>query len=239
MVDGDDTYDAAAAPELINRLREEQLDMVNGARTGDAVEAYRSGHRFGNQLLTWLVGAMFGRRFNDILSGYKVFSRRFVKTFPALTEGFEIETELTVHALELRLPVAEVPTAYRERTLGSVSKLRTYSDGGHILLTIARLLKAERPLEFFSVWAALFLLVGVVLAIPIVDVYLQTGLVPRFPTSFVVVGLGLLAALSLASGLILDTVTQGRRELKRLAYLSYPPSAMGQEPLTEVPRATR
>jgi hypothetical protein len=182
-------------------------------------DSYRSGHRFGNWMLTGLVGAMFGRRFTDMLSGYRAFSRRFVKSFPALAQGFEIETELTVHALELNLPVAEVQTPYKERPPGSTSKLKTYSDGWRILLTIVRLWKAERPLGFFATIAAILAGTGVLLALPLLQTYLETGLVPRFPTAFLVVGLMVLSALSLASGLILSTVTQGRREMKRLAYL--------------------
>lgn len=219
LVDGDDTYDASAAPRLVERLLRERLDMVSGARVSTSADTYRAGHRFGNWMLTGLVGAMFGRRFTDMLSGYRAFSRRFVKSFPALAQGFEIETELTVHALELNLPVAEVQTSYKERPPGSASKLRTYSDGLRILSMIVRLWKAERPLGFFAMIAALLAGTGLLLALPLVGTYLETGLVPRFPTAFLVVGLMVLSALSLASGLILSTVTQGRRELKRLAYL--------------------
>lgn len=218
LVDGDDTYDATEAPRLIQLLLEAKLDMVNAARVTDIKESYRAGHRFGNWFLTSMVAKMFGARFKDMLSGYRVFSRRFVKSFPAQARGFEIETELTVHALELKLPVGEVETAYKERPPGSVSKLRTFRDGYRILLTITRLLKNERPLLFFSALSVLLAGVGGVLVVPIVQTYLETGLVPRFPTVILVVGLMILAALGLACGLILDTVTHGRREMRRLFY---------------------
>ena len=219
MVDGDDTYDAEAAPRLVDMLIDERLDMVNGQRVTDVEAAYRPGHRLGNKVLTGLVGLCFGREFSDILSGYRVFSRRFVKSFPALSRGFEIETELTVHALELRLPIAEVAIAYKDRPEGSVSKLRTYVDGFRILTTIVNLAKGERPLLFFSlIWGALASL-SILLAAPLFPTWFQTGIVPRFPTAILSTGLMLLAFLSLACGLILDTVTHGRREVKRLAYL--------------------
>ncbi len=221
LVDGDDTYDAGAAPALVRKLRDEQLDMVNAARVTEAVAAYRPGHRFGNALLTGLVARIFGNRFRDILSGYRVFSRRFVKSFPALAAGFEIETELTVHALELRMPVAEVDTAYRERTGGSESKLHTWRDGARILRTIVALAREERPLLFFSVLFALLSALALGLAAPLVPTYLRTGLVPRLPTALLSTGLVILAFLGLACGIILDTVTRGRRELKRLHYLRW------------------
>jgi hypothetical protein len=219
LVDGDDTYDASAAPRLIERLRDDGLDMVNASRRAKSEGSYRPGHRFGNALFSSTVRFIFGPALQDLLSGYRVLSRRFVKSFPALAEGFEIETELTVHALELKLPLAEVVTDYRERPVGSVSKLRTWRDGFRILWTIARLLKAERPLELFSVLAFLAALTAIVLAIPIFRTFLEIGLVPRLPTAVLSVGLMLIAALSLACGLILDTVTRGRRELRRLFYL--------------------
>ncbi|HZZ83777.1 MAG TPA: glycosyltransferase family 2 protein [Anaeromyxobacteraceae bacterium] len=228
LVDGDDTYDAAAAPALIRALEDGQLDMVNAARMTDEVAAYRPGHRFGNALLTGLVARIFGNRFRDILSGYRVFSRRFVKSFPALAAGFEIETELTVHALELRMPVAEVDTAYRERPRGSASKLCTFRDGARILRTILLLAKEERPLLFFSGVCAMLLATALALSAPLVPTYLATGLVPRMPTALLSTGLAILAFLSLACGLILDTVTRGRRELKRLHYLSW--RAPGAQP---------
>jgi glycosyltransferase involved in cell wall biosynthesis len=222
MVDGDDTYDAASAPVLIRRLMEESLDMVNGAREEISDLAYRRGHRFGNQLLTGLVAWFFGERFNDMLSGYRIMSRRFVKSFPALASGFETETELTVHALQLRLPIAEQMTPYRERPPASASKLRTIPDGIRIMRLIARLIREERPLEFFSTIAVLLVLASIVLAVPLLAEYWRTGLVPRLPTAVLSTGFMLLAFLSLMSGLILATVTRGRMEAKRLQYLSVP-----------------
>ena len=222
LVDGDDTYDAARAPDLVERLLEQQLDMVNAARVAVADEAYRPGHRQGNVLLATLVRQVFGDRIRDLLSGYRVFSRRFVKSFPALSTGFEIEAELTVHALELRMPLMEIDTAYKERPAGSQSKLRTVHDGFRILKTIAILVKEERPMPFFSLVFALLTLTSLVLAYPIFVEFFETGLVPRFPTAILSTGMMMLAFLSLACGLILDTVTHGRRELKRLHYLSIP-----------------
>ena len=222
LVDGDDTYDAASAPALLGRLLEESLDMIIGARTEDSTSAYRRGHRLGNRLLTGLVAMFFGERVGDMLSGYRVMSRRFVKSFPALASGFEIETELTVHALQLRLPISEVLTPYRERAAASASKLRTIPDGIRIVRLIARLIREEKPLEFFSAVAVLLAIASVVLAIPVVATYLQTGLVPRLPTAVLSVGLMLVAFLSLACGLILATVTRGRVEVKRLQYLGIP-----------------
>ena len=223
LVDGDDTYDAASAPAMVRLLVEDGLDMVNGARVSDAAAAYRRGHRFGNRVLTGLVAAIFGDRVSDMLSGYRVFSRRFVKSFPALSQGFETETEFTVHALELRMAIGEVSTPYKERPPGSASKLRTYSDGARILRTIIVLVKEERPLQFFSVAAGLLLLLSLGLGVPVVAEFMQTGLVPRLPTAVLATGLVLLASLAMASGLILDSVTRGRREFKRLAYLAVPP----------------
>jgi glycosyltransferase involved in cell wall biosynthesis len=223
LVDGDDTYDASAAPVLVAKLLDEQLDFVNAARVSTAVEAYRRGHRFGNWMLTSLVRVIFGRQFGDMLSGYKVLSRRFVKSFPAMAAGFETETELAVHALELRMPWAEVPTAYKERPDGSASKLRTYRDGTRILLLIARLVKDERPLQFFGLLALALVATAVALTIPLAVTYVETGLVPRIPTAILAVGLVLLGMLSFVSGLILDMTTRTRQEMKRLAYLSIPP----------------
>jgi glycosyltransferase involved in cell wall biosynthesis len=220
MVDGDDTYDASAAPMLVEKLLDENLDLVNAKRIHEDHEAYRPGHQFGNTLLTSLVASIFGKRFEDMLSGYKIFSRRYAKSFPALSSGFEIETELTVHALELRMPVAEVDTSYGARPEGSESKLSTYTDGYKILKMIGKLIKEERPLQFFSVVFGLFALTSIILMIPVVTTYMETGLVPRFPTAIMATGLMLLGFLSLACGLILDTVTRGRHELKRLQYLN-------------------
>jgi hypothetical protein len=221
LVDGDNTYHAPSARAMVRRLVGERLDMVVGSRlTASDDSAFRRGHRFGNRLLTGFVALLFGRSFTDILSGYRVFSRRFVKSFPALAAGFETETELTVHALELRMPVAEIVTPYGARPDGSQSKLHTYSDGLRILMTIVKLFKEERPLAFFTILCAVLSLSALVLAYPLLLTYLETGLVPRIPTAILATGLILLGFLSLAGGLILDTVTHGRHELKRLAYLS-------------------
>ncbi|HEY0836666.1 MAG TPA: glycosyltransferase [Azospirillum sp.] len=222
MVDGDDTYHAPSAPLMVRRLWDEQLDMVNGQRVTEIVAAYRPGHRLGNRVLTGMVAQVFGHRIQDMLSGYRVFSRRFVKTFPALAAGFETETEFTVHALELRMPIAEVKTPYKDRPEGSVSKLRTFRDGFRILKTILVLVKEERPLAFFSAIFAILITAALALAIPVLATYMQTGLVPRLPTAVLSTGLTLLAFLSLTCGLILDTVTHGRREMKRLRYLTIP-----------------
>lgn len=222
MVDGDDTYDAAAAPLLIEKMISENLDMVNGKRVSNAELAYRPGHKFGNKLLTSLVKMFFGSGIDDMLSGYKVFSRRFTKSFPSLSSGFEIETELTVHALELRMPIAEVDTVYGSRPEGSESKLSTFADGFRILRTIAILIKGERPLQFFSAIFGMLLIAALILSIPLITTYLETGLVPRLPTAVLITGMTLLSFLSLACGLILDTVTRGRQELKRLQYLNVP-----------------
>jgi glycosyltransferase involved in cell wall biosynthesis len=220
MVDGDNTYDASAAPMMIQKLIDENLDLVNGKRVHEDTEAYRAGHQFGNTLLTSLVAMIFGKRFEDMLSGYKVFSCRFAKSFPSLSSGFEIETELTVHALELRMPVNEVETRYGARPDGSESKLSTFADGYRILKTIAILIKEERPLQFFSSLFFLLALTSIVISIPVISTYLETGLVPRFPTAILATGMMLLAFVNLACGLILDTVTRGRQELKRLQYLA-------------------
>lgn len=231
LVDGDDTYDPQIAPKLVQLLLDKQLDMVNGARVSTIQEAYRFGHRFGNQALTGLVQFIFGKQFGDMLSGYRVFSRRFVKSFPAISSGFEIETELTVHALELRMKTAEVPTHYKERPAGSSSKLNTIRDGLRILRMIGHLVKEERPLMFFGYAFAVLALLSVGLAVPIVMEFLETALVPRLPTAVLSLGIMLLAFLSMACGLILDTVTHSRRELKRLAYLNVPAPKW---PMTEV-----
>ena len=222
LVDGDATYPADEAPAMIGRLIDDHLDMVSGAREPQHQGAYRPGHRFGNRFITVLVGLTFGRRFSDILTGYRVLSRRFVKSFPALSKGFEIETEITVHALEMRLPSAEVPIPYYERPEGSSSKLHTVRHGISILKTILILIKEERPLEFFSILCAVFELAAVILAWPVVMEYLETGLVPRFPTAILSTGLALLGFMWLACGLILDTVTHSRQEIKRLNYLALP-----------------
>ncbi len=220
LVDGDATYDAPSAPAMIAKLIDERLDMVVAARIDRETAAYRRGHRTGNRLLTGFVAHMFGRSFTDILSGYRAFSRRFVKSFPILSGGFEIETELTIHALELELPVGEVATPYYSRPLGSASKLSTYSDGFRILWTVLKLYRAERPLSLFGAFGLALVIISIGLAVPIVVTYVQQGLVPRLPTAVLSTGLMLLGFLSIACGLILDTVTRGRRELKLLAYLA-------------------
>ena len=222
MVDGDGTYDATAAGALVQKLMDDGLDMVVGSRVDEHPDAYRPGHRFGNVLLTRTVALLFGDTFSDMLSGYRVFSRRYAKSFPAAATGFEIETELTVHALQLHMPAAEMATRYGSRPEGSVSKLSTWRDGWRILFTIGRLFKNERPLMFFSLGFAACTVVSIVLAIPLFDEYLRTGLVPRFPTAILCTGLMLLGMILLACGLILDTVTRGRIEAKRLAYLAIP-----------------
>jgi glycosyltransferase involved in cell wall biosynthesis len=221
LVDGDATYDAESARGMIGRLLEDRLDMVAAIRVDRAHTAYRPGHRAGNRLMTRFVALVFGRAFSDILSGYRVFSRRYVKSFPVLSRGFEIETELTVHALELDLPVAEMETPYYPRLAGSASKLNTWRDGFRILWTIVRLYRSERPFQFFSGIAAILAGAAIILAIPIIATFVRDGLVPRLPTTVLATGLMLAAALSFMSGLILDTVTRGRRELKLLAYLSH------------------
>ncbi len=222
LVDGDDTYDAAAAPAMVRLLVEGQLDMVTATREGAGLEPFRRGHRAGNVLLSGMVRWVFGDRVSDVLSGYRVFSRRFVKSFPALSEGFETETEFTVHALELCMPIGELCTRYRGRPVGSASKLRTWVDGLRILRTIVKLVKQERPLQFFASAGALLLAAGVGAALPVVLEYVRTGLVPRLPTAVLATGLTLAAMLALACGLILDSVARGRKEMKRLAYLAVP-----------------
>ena len=220
MADGDLTYDPAAAPAMVDMLLADQLDMVVGTRRHDGRDAYRGGHVLGNKLFTSLLASLFGRSFSDIFSGYRVFSRRFVKSFPVLSAGLEIETEISVHALELRMPVGEVETAYGARPEGSHSKLSTYRDGSRILRTIVTLYRIERPVLFYGSIGALLLAVAVILAIPLIVTYLHTGLVPRVPTAILVTGITIIAVLCFFAGLILDTVTRGRREVRRLAYLA-------------------
>ncbi len=222
MADGDATYEAAAAPGLIDLLVSDQLDMVVGARKSEVEAAYRRGHRLGNAMLTGMLAWLFGRSFTDILSGYRVFSRRFVKSFPVLSEGFEIETEISVHALELRMPVAERVTAYAARPEGSESKLSTYRDGWRILRTILTLFRIEKPLAFFGIIGAALALIAVVISIPLFLTFFETGLVPRLPTAVLAMGIMVLAFLNGFCGLILDTVVRGRREMRRLAYLAHP-----------------
>jgi len=219
LVDGDSTYDAAAAPAMLSRLVEGNLDLVNGVRRSSQMEAYRPGHRFGNWILTALVARVFGRRTSDMLTGYRVFSRRFVKSFPSLTNGFEIETEIVVHALELKMLMADVETEYRGRPEGSASKLSTVRDGVRILRTIAILIKEERPLAFFGFLSLALFAAAVAIFVPVFVEYLHTGLVRRFPTAILATALVLASAFSIGCGLILSTVTLGRREMKRLIYL--------------------
>jgi glycosyltransferase involved in cell wall biosynthesis len=220
MADGDLTYDPKAAPAMVDLLMADQLDMVVGTRQHEEKDAYRGGHVLGNRIFTGLLASLFGRSFNDIFSGYRVFSRRFVKSFPVLSSGFEIETEMSVHALELRMPVGEVETSYGARPEGSQSKLSTYSDGWRILKTIGTLYRVERPALFYGMIGLALLVAAIVIAIPLVVTYVHTGLVPRFPTAILVTGMTIIAVLCFFAGLILDTVTRGRREVRRLSYLA-------------------
>ncbi len=229
MVDADDTYDPKVIGRMVDRLVDEGLDMVVGARKPCEEGVYRPGHALGNRLLGGLVRAIFGEGYNDMLSGYRVFSRRFVKSFPVMSGGFEIETELTIHALELEMPSAELPIAFSERAVGSESKLRTFRDGFRILRTIAGMLRQERPFMVFSVIAALLALTSVGLAAPVLLTYAHSGLVPRLPTAVLASALMLLAFLSLFCGLILQTVTRGRKEAKRMRYLAIPGIASSTE----------
>ena len=222
LVDGDDTYDPAAAPAMLRLLLDGPLDMVTASRVTEVQAAYRAGHRAGNVVLTGIVALLFGNRVSDMLSGYRMFSRRFVKSFPALSAGFETETEFTVHALELAMPVGELPATYKDRPPGSASKLRTYIDGLRILRTIVLLLKEQKPLQFFMVGAGALALAALVLGIPVIAQFMKTGLVPRLPTAVLATGLMGLAFLSTTCGFILDSVARGRKEAKRMAYLAIP-----------------
>ncbi len=227
LVDGDATYHAPSAPGMIERLLADNLDMVNGVRISVVQEAYRPGHRLGNKLLTGMVSLIFGNRVTDMLSGYRILSRRFVKSFPAQAAGFEIETELTVHALEMRMAIGEVETSYAARPEGSTSKLNTYRDGMRILRTITNLIREERPLAFFAALGGALFLAAVLLAVPLVKEFFVTGLVPRLPTAVLATGMVLFGMTLISCGLILDTVSRGRRELKRLHYLALPsPSSL-------------
>ena len=230
LVDGDSTYDAASAPKMIKLLVDNQLDMVNGARVTEIKEAYRPGHRFGNWLLTSIVSWTFGNRLKDMLSGYRVLSRRYVKSFPSLSVGFETETELTIHALHLRMPIVEVETPYRDRPAGSTSKLSTFKDGFRILWMILVFVKEEKPMSFFSIIALFFCLCSVALMFPILREFILTGLVPRLPTAVLSMSMMIISFLSMACGLILDTVTRGRSEMKRMRYLSTPAAPVPQFP---------
>ncbi len=234
LVDGDDTYDASLAPRLVETLIDGGLDMVTGTRQSSGAAAFRRGHRFGNWLMTFMVRSIFDKSVSDMLSGYRVFSRRFVKSFPVRSRGFEIETEITVHALSLQMPVQDIAVPYRERPSGSSSKLNTFGDGARILSTIFNLVRDERPLMFFSLAAAALFGIALFLAWPVLQTFLADGEVPRFPTAILAMGLVGLAFLSLACGLILDSVSRGRRELKYLNYLRVPPlrSERSREPKT-------
>ena len=224
LVDGDGTYDAAAAPGMVRLLMEHHLDMVTAARMADSDGAYRPGHHFGNRLLTGIVSHVFGGGIGDVLSGYRAFSRRFVKSFPALSDGFETEAEFSIHALSLRMPMTQVAAAYHERQTGSVSKLHTYADGFRILRAIIMLIAHERPMPSFTLLAGILLLAAIGFGVPVVITFLQTGFVPRLPTALLATGLVLLSSLTIGCGLILDAVARGRRELRRLAYLAIPPA---------------
>ncbi|GAC1035825.1 glycosyltransferase family 2 protein [Pseudomonas sp. No.117] len=238
LVDGDATYDAKSAVRMIDQLLELRLDMVVGVRQHEQKEAYRAGHTWGNKLLTGCVRRIFGGKFSDMLSGYRVFSRRYVKSFPALATGFETETELTVHALELRMPYGECVTPYFARLEGSFSKLNTYRDGIRILRTIIKLYAVERPILFYTLLAALMMSLGVILAAPLLSEYLRTGLVPRIPTALLSTGLVLNGMIFFIAGLILETVTMGRRELKRLTYLHHPAPVFAKSPSAVQEQAT-
>jgi hypothetical protein len=222
LVDGDDTYDAEAAPAMIKLLLERRLDMVTAARDTPEPAAYRSGHRFGNAVLSAMVRHVFGSGVSDMLSGYRAFSRRFVKSFPALASGFETETEFTVHALALNMPVAEIHAAYRSRPAGSHSKLNTFADGLRILREIVTLIEHERPLVCAAVMTAILMAIGLALGVPVIIIYLHTGYVARLPTAVLAACIMVLASLTLGCGLVLDAVAHGRKELKRLAYLAIP-----------------
>ena len=221
LVDGDATYEAAAAPRMIQAVLDQQLDMVVACREDGADAAYRAGHRLGNAVLTGFLARVFGRGFSDLLSGYRVMSRRFVKTFPCLSSGFEIETEIAVHALTLGLPFGETPTVYGARPEGSTSKLHTFRDGWRILGTMLSLLRQEKPAQFFGGAGAIAALAAVLLAAPLARTYLETGLVPRFPTAILCTGLMIIALLTFCCGLILDSVARSRMEARRLAYLRW------------------
>lgn len=227
MADGDATYDANVAPQMVARLLEEKLDMVVGIRKNVYANAHRTGHGFGNKLFNGVYRRLFGPMFSDIFSGYRAFSRRFVKSFPSVSSGFEIETEMSVHASQVRMPVAEIETDYGAREEGSVSKLRTFHDAFRILRTLFLLFKEIKPVKFFGVIAAALGLLAFILGYPLLTTYMETGLVPRFPTAILVTGLALLSAISLVAGLILDSVARGRLENKRMIYLSLTPPMFG------------
>lgn len=222
LVDGDDTYDAASAGAMVEKLRVEGADLLTARRIHTEASAYRPGHVFGNKLLTGLTATLFNVNMPDMLSGYRIFSRRFVKSFPFTAEGFAIETELTIHAVRLMMPMAELDTPYKERPVGSVSKLNTWRDGFRILSMIFYLVREERPLLFFTALAALFAAVSVLIGAPVLAEFFQTHEVPRLPTAVLSMVLMVIAFLAVTAGMILDTVTRGRWEAKRMAYLAIP-----------------
>ncbi|MBL8576850.1 MAG: glycosyltransferase [Mesorhizobium sp.] len=222
MVDGDGTYAPEDAPQLINALLTGHCDMVVGTRRGVTDDAGRTGHAFGNRLFNGLYKRLFGRDFTDIFSGYRAFTRRFVKSFPAVSGGFEIETEMSVHASQLKLPVSEIALDYGRRPEGSSSKLSTYKDGARILWMFAMLAKETQPMRFFGMIASVFAAAGLILMTPILVEYAATGLVPRMPTWVLSLGLLMFATMMVVTGLVLDSVSRGRAELKRVAYLGLP-----------------
>ena len=225
MVDGDDTYHAPSAQKLVDALLKDNLDMVVGKREETHQDSYRPGHRLGNRVLTGLVRKLFGSQIDDMLSGYRVFSRRFAKSFPSSSREFEIETELTVHAMQMRMAIAEISTPYKERPPGSFSKLRTFRDGWRILVTIMNLMRNERPLLFFSLLGFALMLGAIGISIPIFLEYFETGQVPRFPTAVLSTGIAIVSIICFATGLMLDLVSHVRREVKRLSYLQHPAPA--------------
>jgi glycosyltransferase involved in cell wall biosynthesis len=235
MVDGDGTYDAASAPRLVRELLQGPYDLVNAARQATGTGSFRPGHRFGNRLLTRLVQRIFGAKTSDMLSGFKAFSRRFAKSFPSMSQGFEIETEIMIHALEMRLPVSEIEAPYGERPQESESKLHTIRDGFRILRLIGFLVKQERPYAFFTGLAVFLAWLALYVGVPVVVEFLHTGLVPRLPSAVLAAALMLSAVIAFFSGLVLDTITHSRREMKRLAYLRYPPVSAGSELLAVEP----
>jgi hypothetical protein len=223
MIDGDDTYDASAAPEMIRLLLDGPYDQVTGVRTASQRGAYRAGHLLGNRMFNKVVSVIFGRPVTDMLSGYRVFSRRFVKSFPAVSRAFEIETELTVHAINTRVPQAEVAVRFKDRAEGSASKLRTYQDGFKILRMISRLLHHERPLALYSTIAGLIVATAVGISIPVIGEYIETGLVGRFPTAILSASLVVVAFIVLVVGILLDGLRKVRQETTRIAYMATAP----------------
>lgn len=228
LIDGDDTYDTTDLPTMIETLLEGPFDHVLGVRRESGDGAYRPGHELGNKGFNWLVSGVFKSEVSDMLSGYRVFSRRFVKSFPALSREFEIETELTVHAMSLRVPQTETPVGFRDRPAGSESKLRTYHDGFRILSLIIGLIRHERPMMFYGIIGTIIAILGVVTGFPVVLDYLSTGLVPRLPTAILAVGIVITAILTWMIGLVLDGVLKSRREFNRLNYLLH--TAVGENP---------